>query len=246
MSPAGTGTVDITVTTPAGTSTTSSADQFTYGTVVTGVSPSSGPDTGGTTVDILGSGFSGATVVDFGATAATSFTINSSVSITATSPPGTGTVNVSVTSPSGTSPTSVNDRFTYTPGPVVGLGLVITTGSGTPLAACAPASSSCRAPNSTTCMMTGTNSSTTCGISGIWKGKHSTNVVFYLETVDAAGNPVAVQHNDRAVPQSDGGVSDIDPDTGDRVDDEPQHRDRNAHLSDWHHQRRHHGWGLHT
>ncbi len=43
--PAGTGAVDVTVTTAGGTSATSSADQFTYSNLpdVTGVSPSSGP-----------------------------------------------------------------------------------------------------------------------------------------------------------------------------------------------------------
>ena len=49
--PAGTGTVDVTVTTPGGTSATSSADQFTYvpAPTVGNVSPTSGP-AGATTV----------------------------------------------------------------------------------------------------------------------------------------------------------------------------------------------------
>ena len=75
--PAGTGTVDVTVTTPGGTSATSPADQFTYvaAPTVTGLSPTSGPAAGGTLVTITGTGFTGATAVDFGTTPATSFTV---------------------------------------------------------------------------------------------------------------------------------------------------------------------------
>jgi large repetitive protein len=116
VSPAGTGTVDITVTTPGGTSATSAADRFTYAPVpaVTSVSPSSGPAAGGTVVTITGSGFLAVAGVQFGATAATSFTLNSATSITATSPSGAGTVDVTVTALGGTSATSAADRFLYT------------------------------------------------------------------------------------------------------------------------------------
>jgi type II secretory pathway pseudopilin PulG len=191
VSPSGAaGTVDITVTTAAGTSATSSADKFTYATTVSGVSPSSGPDVGGTVVSLLGSGFTGATSVKFGSAAATTVTVNSDTSISATAPAGTGTVDITVTSPAGTSATSVNDRFTYTPGAPIGLGLVIKIGTKTPVAACgAGTGSKCRSPNSSTCMMT-SSSATTCDISGIWQGSNS-SVTFYLETVDAAGNPVS-------------------------------------------------------
>ena len=120
-SPAGTGTVDITVTTGGGTSATSGADQFTYvaAPVVTSISPTSGPSTGGTTVIITGSNFGGATAVTFGATAATGFTVNSATQITATAPAGSGTVDVRVTTPNGTSATSGADQFTYLAAPVV-------------------------------------------------------------------------------------------------------------------------------
>lgn len=113
--PAGTGTADVTVTSPDGTSSISSNDQFTYckKPTVTSISPDKGPDTGGTSVDISGTNFSGVTAVNFGALPATSFTINSSTSITATAPAGTGTVDVTVTSPGGTSATDTNDQFTY-------------------------------------------------------------------------------------------------------------------------------------
>ena len=120
-SPAGSGVVDVTVTTPGGKSATSSADQFTY--IVepqdTGVSPTSGPAAGDTLVTITGSGLSGATVVDFGTTAATNVTVVNSTTITADSPAGSGTVDVTVTTPGGKSATSAADQFTYIVAPVV-------------------------------------------------------------------------------------------------------------------------------
>ncbi len=116
------GTVDITVTTPSGTSTTTSADHYTFVAppVVSGVSPNSGPTTGGTSVTISGSGFTGATSVMFGSVAATSFTVNSDGSITAVAPAGTqGTVNITVTTAYGTSTITSADQYTYEAIPVV-------------------------------------------------------------------------------------------------------------------------------
>jgi hypothetical protein len=116
VSPAGTGTVDVTVTTAAGTSLTSPADQFTYGPTVTKVEPNRGSPGGGTTVTLTGTGFAGASAVKFGTTNAASFTVNSATSITAVSPKvkgGGGTVDVTVTTPAGTSPTSAADQFTF-------------------------------------------------------------------------------------------------------------------------------------
>jgi alpha-tubulin suppressor-like RCC1 family protein len=86
---------------------------------VTGVSPGSGPQQGGTSVSITGLNLSEATGVHFGASAAGTFTVNSPTSITATSPAGTGTVDVTVTTPSGTSAATAADRFTYIPPPIV-------------------------------------------------------------------------------------------------------------------------------
>ncbi|MBX9644570.1 MAG: autotransporter domain-containing protein [Novosphingobium sp.] len=80
---------------------------------VTSLSPSTGPEAGGTSVAITGTNFSGATAVSFGATPAASFTINSATSITATSPAGGGSVNVRVTTPSGASATGAGSLFTY-------------------------------------------------------------------------------------------------------------------------------------
>lgn len=214
-SPAGAGVVDVTVTTAAGTSTTSSADQFTYGLSVTGISPSSGPDTGGTSVSIAGSGFTGATAVKFGTTAATKFTYKSPTSITATAPPGTGVVDVTVTTPSGgTSATSPADQFTYQPGPVVGLGLVIKSGTKSPVASCDKTSgTSCASPNAGTCVMTGTSNTTTCDITGIWQGSGSSgsSVTFYVETVDAAGNPVVYSTTNSLTLAVAGATTDVTP-----------------------------------
>jgi hypothetical protein len=114
--PAGTGgtQVDITVTGPGGTSSLSAADQFTYGPIVTGMSPKTGPQRGGTAVAIRGAGFTGAAAVHFGSVPATTFMVNSANLITATSPAGTpGTVAVTVTAPGGTSPSTTADLFTY-------------------------------------------------------------------------------------------------------------------------------------
>jgi len=86
---------------------------------VTGVSPGSGPQQGGTTVSITGLNLSEATSVHFGSSAASAFTVNSPTSISATSPPGAGTVDITVTTPSDTSGMSAADRFTYIPPPTV-------------------------------------------------------------------------------------------------------------------------------
>jgi len=86
---------------------------------VTAISPSSGPQQGGTSVAITGLNFGEATSVHFGASAASSFTVNSPTSITTTSPAGTGTVEITVTTPNGTSAASAADRFTYNPPPTV-------------------------------------------------------------------------------------------------------------------------------
>lgn len=89
--PAGSGTVDIRVTTTGGTSATSAADQYTYmpAPTISSVSPASGTTGGGTSVTITGSNFSGVTAVTFGSTAA-SFVAKNATEITATAPAGTG------------------------------------------------------------------------------------------------------------------------------------------------------------
>ena len=114
-SPAGTGTVDVRVTTGAGTSTTSAADLFSYiaAPAIGAIAPNTGPAAGGTSVTVSGTNFTGATGVSFGATPATGFTVNSATQITATAPAGTGTVDVRITTSGGTSATSAADQFTF-------------------------------------------------------------------------------------------------------------------------------------
>ena len=119
VSPAGTGTVDVLVADASGTSAAVGADQFTYtaaAPAVAGISPSSGPTSGGTTVTITGSNFASDAQVLFGATAASSVTFIDAGVLQAVAPPSatTGAVNVSVVQPSGTSPATGADAFTYT------------------------------------------------------------------------------------------------------------------------------------
>jgi hypothetical protein len=119
IAPAGTGMVDVTVTTAGGTSATGSADHFSYVPVgppptVKKVSPKRGSAAGGTSVTITGTGFTAVTAVKFGSTKAAGFTVNSATSISAVSPAGTtGLVEVTVTTPNGTSGISSKDRFTF-------------------------------------------------------------------------------------------------------------------------------------
>ncbi|MFJ3953849.1 beta strand repeat-containing protein [Streptomyces libani] len=102
--PAGSGTVQVTVTTPGGTS---NGVSFTYVSapvpVLTSVAPNSGPAAGGTTVTLTGAGLATTTAVRFGATPATSFTVVSDTHVTAVAPAGTGTVQITATTPGGTS-----------------------------------------------------------------------------------------------------------------------------------------------
>jgi hypothetical protein len=114
--PAGTGTVDVVVTTEGGVSPTVPADEFTYvGPTVMRLSPATGPATGGTKVTITGTELEGATSVTFGGTPATIVSVNGSgTKVVVTAPAGTGSVDVIVTTPGGSSPPVAADRYTYT------------------------------------------------------------------------------------------------------------------------------------
>lgn len=123
--PAGSGTVDVIVTTQGGSSSKTAADQYSYALApaVSGMSPTTGSTAGGETVTIGGSNLAGATSVNFGDAAATILS-TTNTQITATVPPGfSGTVDVTVTTPGGTSPAIPADRFTYTSAPPVISGL---------------------------------------------------------------------------------------------------------------------------
>src|SRR6185437_11311614 len=85
---------------------------------ITGVSPATGPNTGGNSVTITGTNLLEAQTVTFGGTPATSFSVNSSSSITAVVPPGTigNPVSVIVTTLVGSNPP--NTLYTYVSAPV--------------------------------------------------------------------------------------------------------------------------------
>ncbi|MFI2186664.1 IPT/TIG domain-containing protein [Streptomyces sioyaensis] len=108
--PPGTGTVQVTVTTPTGTSTQNVFFSYASVPVLSGLSPTSGPASGGNTVTLSGTNLSGATVVLFGGSPAVVLT-NTGTQITVLAPANTGSVNVTVTTPGGTSNPLV---YTYT------------------------------------------------------------------------------------------------------------------------------------
>lgn len=113
FSPPGTGTVNVTVTTPLGTSMATSADEFSYVTV-SGFSPVSGPESGGTLITITGNGFENPAHVWFGNTESSSVNVLSPTTITAVSPPGTGSVPIIVeVGALGNIPIQGNNEFTY-------------------------------------------------------------------------------------------------------------------------------------
>ncbi|MEV6568830.1 beta strand repeat-containing protein [Streptomyces kronopolitis] len=97
--PAGTGSAQLRVSGPGGTSNILT---FEYRPFLTGIVPTFGQATGGTTVTLYGTNLSEATNVRFGTTNV-SFTVVSDDQIVAISPPGTGTVQVQVTTPGGSS-----------------------------------------------------------------------------------------------------------------------------------------------
>ena len=115
----GAGTVGVTVTNGGQTNVPDGNDQFTFvaAPVVSGVSPNSGPISGGTSVIITGSGLTDALSVSFGGNLA-AFTINGDNSITATSPgiDGPDVEDVQVTTAGGPSAISSVDQFSYVSG----------------------------------------------------------------------------------------------------------------------------------
>jgi len=112
--PAGSGTVDVTVTTPSGTSPTVPADEFTF-LAVTSVSPSSGQPP--LTVTVYGSGFApgaGNTTVNFGSNPGANVAVEADgTQISSLLPAGTGVVNVTVTVAGVTSPAVGAGQFSY-------------------------------------------------------------------------------------------------------------------------------------
>jgi hypothetical protein len=124
------GTVDVHAVTPGGESAANPpGDQFTFEAppTVTGVSPSNGPETGGTLVTITGTGFTGATEVKWGSAGVTCLEtevtckVISSTEIKATTPShAPGAVDVHVVTPNGESAANPpNDEFTFEAPPTV-------------------------------------------------------------------------------------------------------------------------------
>jgi len=140
--PGAPGTVEVLVTTGAGTSSPNPpGDQFTYSLGVTGVTPNSGPLSGGTRVTVTGIGLTGASAVQFGATSAPQYWVVSDTELTAVAPPGIGSVDVTVTTPAGVTATVPADRFVYEPTPQPYLRVWQALGGAATVASSAPANS---------------------------------------------------------------------------------------------------------
>jgi hypothetical protein len=114
--------------------------------VLSTLTPTSGPEAGGTNVTITGSGFSDVEEVRFGDTPATSVTVVSDTELRVLTPAGTGEVDVTLVDADGNE-SAANGTFTYTPvdvdngvpvlsdltpttGPETGGTIVTVTGSG--------------------------------------------------------------------------------------------------------------------
>lgn len=117
VAPPGTGTVDITVSTPEATSEAVPADRFTYlpkKPAVTKISPSSHGAHLQPTVTITGVNFNGATEVDFGTTSVP-FTLVKPTQIKAQAPleQVEETVDITVVTPQGATEATPADRYTF-------------------------------------------------------------------------------------------------------------------------------------
>ncbi len=123
VAPAGTGTVDVTVSGPGGSSASSEADRYTYSAppvnadspVVELVTPNTGPLSGGTAVVIQGAHLGGAFAVRFGSVPATQVVVKSESEVRAVAPAEVfqARVDVTVTTSVGGSAPSLADSFTY-------------------------------------------------------------------------------------------------------------------------------------
>ncbi|MFF6785459.1 IPT/TIG domain-containing protein [Streptomyces sp. NPDC012510] len=117
VSPSGTGTVGVTVTTPGGTSNPLS---FFYigAPFKSSLGANSGPLAGGNTITLNGTGLSTATSVSFGGVTATpTVTSDSSLSVTVPAGAAAGPVSVSVTTAGGT---NNGLSYTYVDTPTIG------------------------------------------------------------------------------------------------------------------------------
>ncbi len=131
VAPAGTGVVDVTVTTPGGTSATTSVDQYVYADpalpVVSGVTPASGRAAGGETVQVLVNSIDvkGVNAFLFGSIPAPSFSLDlvrtdGTLSYLVQTPPNSGEVNVTVVTTIGSSYPTAETLFTFVSPPPPG------------------------------------------------------------------------------------------------------------------------------
>jgi hypothetical protein len=124
------GSVAVAVRNPDGQSATL-ADGFTFtgpAPILSSVSPTSGPSTGGTSVTLTGQNFVSGATVTFGGAAASSVVVVSATQITAHTPPHSqGSVNVVVTNPDGQSATLAGG-FTFVASAPIVTGVSPTTG----------------------------------------------------------------------------------------------------------------------
>jgi len=117
----GAGVVNLIITTPGGTSTAVAADQFTYAATptISAISPTSGPLSGTSNVNLTGTGFADARGASLSGTAAT-YTISSDTSMSVTAPAhSAAVVDITVSNETGTSSDSPADYFSYDPVPVI-------------------------------------------------------------------------------------------------------------------------------
>jgi alpha-tubulin suppressor-like RCC1 family protein len=122
IAPAGSGMVDVRVSTPSGVSRNTSRDnyQFMAPPTVARVAPFQGPQSGGTAVTISGRNLSGASAVTFGGTPAKSFRSLSSTSISAVAPAGApGIVDIAVTTPGGVNANTAADDYRFVAAPTI-------------------------------------------------------------------------------------------------------------------------------
>ncbi|MBJ7387853.1 MAG: IPT/TIG domain-containing protein, partial [Sphingomonadaceae bacterium] len=111
------GMTAIEVTTSGGTATRASGFQYYAQPVVTSITPSGGPRTGGTIVTITGTNFDDVTSVRFGDNTGTNFVRSGSTQITVQAPSGSGATSVDLIFPF--SSTRVNNGFNYGDPPTI-------------------------------------------------------------------------------------------------------------------------------
>ncbi len=138
VAPAGTGTVDVTVSSAGGTSATGESDRYAYAAplltenspVVESVVPNTGPLSGGTLVTIKGRHLDGAMAVQFAGVSSTQVTPISASEVQAVAPAAAYAMraHVMVSTSTGSSAATLADGFAYgTPPPRVAAGVTLTS-----------------------------------------------------------------------------------------------------------------------